>query len=194
MKNMEVHEALRKYNEEGKRFTYTDYAGWDDDNRYELIDGVVHLMSAPSATHQSILVELSRQIANYLIGKSCKVFVAPFDVCINGKGDLDDTVVQPDILVICDNEKIEDKYCNGAPDLTIEILSPSTSRHDRIVKLNKYLQAGVREYWIIDPVDKSVTVHLLENNKYIIHAYDETDTVAIHVLDDCNVALQDIFK
>ena len=191
---MEVHEALRKYNEQGIRFTYSDYASWNDDNRYELIDGVVHLMSAPTATHQGILVELSRQIANYLVGKSCRVFVAPFDVCINGKGDLDDTVVQPDILVICDTSKLNDKYCNGAPDLIIEILSPSSTRHDRIVKLNKYLQAEVREYWIVDPADRSITVHLLENGKYIIYAYDESDIIAISILDDCSIAVQDLFR
>jgi len=191
---MEVHEALRKYNEQGIRFTYSDYASWNDDNRYELIDGVVHLMSAPTATHQGILVELSRQIANYLVGKSCRVFVAPFDVCINGKGDLDDTVVQPDILVICDTSKLNDKYCNGAPDLIIEILSPSSTRHDRIVKLNKYLQAEVREYWIVDPADSSITVHLLENGKYIIYAYDESDIIAISILDDCSIAVQDLFR
>jgi len=191
----EVNEAVRKYNALGKKLTYADYASWDDDNRYELIDGVVHAMSAPNAAHQRVLVELTRQIANYLVGKPCEVFAAPFDICLMGKGDEDDTVVQPDILVICDERKLENgKYCNGAPDLAIEILSPSTASLDRIKKLNKYLQAGVREYWIVDPVDKNVVVNILKNGKYVISKYVETETLPVNILDNCNISLPDVFS
>jgi len=192
--DLEVYEALRKYNQQGKLFTYSDYAGWEDGNRYELIDGVVHLMSAPTADHQRVLIRLARKFADYLDDKTCEVFVAPFDVCLSGKGDNDYTVVQPDILVICDESKIDNRYCNGAPDLVVEILSPSTSRMDRIKKQNKYLQAGVREYWIADPVDKNIVVNVLENGKYVIYAYDETDIISVRVLQDCNITLSDIFK
>ena len=117
----EVNEAARKYDRD-KRYTYADYESWDDENRYELIDGVVYMMSAPSIEHQGILVELSRQLANFLVGKPCRVFVAPCDVCISGLGDEDDSVVQPDIFVVCDESKLDKKYCNGAPDMVIEIL------------------------------------------------------------------------
>ena len=191
---MEVNEAVRKYNALGKKLTYADYASWDDGNRYELIDGVVHAMSAPNATHQRVLLNLARKIADYLDDKPCEVFLAPFDVCLMGKGDEDDTVVQPDVLVICDERKLENgKYCNGAPDLAIEILSPSTASLDRIKKLNKYLQAGVREYWIVDPVDKSIVVNILENSKYVVTEYNGADTAPVFVLDDCNISLPDVF-
>ena len=189
---MKIKETARKY-ERDERFTYADYAGWDDDNRYELIDGKVYLMSAPSVEHQSIIGELFLQLANYLRDKPCKVFVSPLDVCLNAKGDDDDTVVQPDIIVVCDQSILDKKRCNGAPDLVVEIISPSTSRHDRITKLNKYLQAGVREFWIADPDDRGVTVHILENGKYVVSAYEDTDTIPVNVLEGCNIALPEVF-
>ena len=191
---MEVSEAIRKYNPQ-KPYTYADYASWDDDIRCELIDGEIIVMDAPSFEHQGILMELSRQLANFLVGKQCRVFAAPCDVCLNGKGDEDDTVVQPDIVVICDELKLIDKKkCNGAPDMAIEVLSPSTLRYDRIRKLDKYLQTGVREYWIVDPVDKSVDVHILENDKYVITAYQRNEAISVHVLDGCIIELQMVFS
>jgi len=189
---MEVNETAKKY-DQLKQYTYEDYAGWNDDVRYELIDGKAYMMSAPSVTHQSISMELSRQIASFLVGKQCSVFAAPFDVCLFGKGDEDDTVVQPDIVVICDREKLDTKRCNGAPDMIIEITSPSTSRHDRITKLNKYMQAGVREYWVVDTDDKGVAVHILENGKYVISAYEGTETISVNILDECTIILPDVF-
>jgi len=188
----EVNETARKYDRD-KRYTYADYESWDDENRYELIDGIAYMMSAPSMEHQSILVELSRQIANFLVGKPCRVFVAPCDVCISGLGDEDDTVVQPNIFVVCDESKVETKYCNGAPDMVIEILSPSTSKLDLFIKLKKYHKAGVREYWIADPDAKAVNVHILENGRYVINTYGSNETIASTVLDGCSIALSDIF-
>ena len=188
----EVNEAVKKYKPD-ERFTYSDYASWDDDNRYELIDGKAYLMSAPSVAHQSVLMELSRQLANFLVGKKCKVLAAPFDVCLNAKGDDDDTVVQPDIVVICDMSILDKKRCNGAPDMVIEIASPSTSRHDRMKKLNKYLQTGVREYWIVDPEDKGVAVHILENGKYVISAHEGAASIPVSILEGCLITLPDEF-
>ena len=192
---MEVEETARKYEraERPGRYTYADYASWDDENRYELIDGVAFIMSAPSTVHQRILTEMLRQLANFLYGKQCEVFIAPFDVCLNARGDDDDTVVQPDILVICDDSKLDKKRCNGAPDLVIEIVSPSSSRHDRFKKLNKYLYAGVREYWIVDPDDKILTVHVLEDSKYVIGAYGSDDSVPVNVLEGCEINLSEVF-
>ena len=189
---MEVNETARKF-ERNERYTYADYASWDDESRYELIDGKAYLMSSPTVSHQRIIIKMLRQLANFLDGKQCEVFVAPLDVCLNAKGDGDDTVVQPDLIVVCDKSKIEKNRCNGAPDLIIEVTSPSTSRHDRITKLNKYLQAGVREYWIADTDDKAVTVHTLENGRYVISAFEGSETISVNVLDGCKIVLPDVF-
>ena len=191
---MEVKETAKKYNATDGQYTYSEYARWGDEHRYELIDGFAYMMSAPSIEHQRVVLKVSRQLAAFLDGKPCEVFIAPVDVCLNGKGDEDDTVVQSDILVVCDETIIDEKRCNGAPDLIIEISSPSTSSLDRIKKLNKYLQAGVREYWIVDPLDKSVLVFILENGKYVTNAYDDTETISVHVLDGCDITLPDIFQ
>ena len=133
------------------RYTFADVLTWPDDERAELIDGEVILMApAPSRGHQGISVELIRQFANYLEGKKCKAYHAPFDVRLFEKdGDTPedvDTVVEPDITIVRDPSKLDDRGCKGAPDMVVEILSPSTQRHDRLVKLGLYQRAGVREY------------------------------------------------
>ena len=176
-----------------KRYTYADYANWDDDNRYELIDGVVYMMSAPSQAHQETIGELFRQLANFLKGKPCKVFLSPFDVCLNAKGDDDDTVVQPDILVVCNMSKLDGKRCNGAPDMAIEVLSPSSKRHDTLLKFNKYMQTGVREYWIVNPIAKTVRVCLLNDGKYDMQDYSATDTIPVHVLNGFLIDMREVF-
>jgi len=190
---MEVNETARKY-DFPERYTYADYEKWDDDIRYELIDGKAYMMSAPSVEHQRIITKLLRQLANFLDGKPCEVFVSPFDVCLYGKGDNDDTVVQPDILVVCDASKLDKKRLNGTPDMAIEIISPTTSRHDRITKLSRYQRAGVREYWIVDPDYKDVAVHILENGKYVINTYEDTETISVTILDGCEIVLPEIFS
>ena len=188
-----VNEAIRKYDPK-RPYTYADYASWDDDVRCELIDGEIVVMDAPSFDHQSISMELSRQLANFLYGKTCKVLAAPFDVCLFGLGDEDTTVVQPDILVICDESLLIDKKrCNGAPDLVIEILSPSNAKHDRERKLNKYINAGVRECWLVDPVNKNVTVHLNKNKIVSFAFYEGDEVIPVHVLKGCEISLQDVF-
>jgi len=182
-----------KVAEAARSYTYEDYASWDDDKRYELIDGVVYLMSpAPTSEHQLISGELYGQLYNYLKGRPCRVFSAPFDVRLNFDGD-DKTVVQPDILVVCDRSKIVKAGCNGAPDLVIEILSPSSGNRDRLLKFNKYLQAGVREYWIVDPECRVVEVYTLESGRYAISVYGEDDTVDVHVLEGCQIVLPEVF-
>ena len=186
---MHVKEAMLKYG----KYTYADYASWDDEDRCELIDGVVYNMSSPSQAHQRMSMEISGQLWTLLKGKTCEVFPAPFDVCLNGLGDKDETVVQPDIIVVCDKSKLDGKKCNGAPDLVIEILSPSTLSLDKVIKYNKYLQTGVKEYWVIDPVEKTVIVHLLENGKFVTSAYGPTGTIPVSVLDDCTISADDLF-
>ena len=179
-----------------KIYTYADYAEWEleEGERYELLDGVPHMMAVPSIRHQSASVELVYQLRHFLKSKHCELFHAPFDVCLFGLGDQDRNVVQPDILVVCDKKKLEDgKRCNDAPELVIEILSPSTMYHDLFRKLGKYLQAGVREIWMVDPVMKKVYVHLLENNKDDSKEYSKTDIVPVTVLEGCMINLNDVF-
>jgi len=176
-----------------KRYTYADYASWDDENRYELIDGVAYMMSAPSLEHQEVLGNLFALLWTFLRDKPCKVLVSPFDVCLNAKGDDDDTVVQPDVLVICNISKLDGKRCNGAPDMTIEVLSPSSKRHDMLLKFNKYMQTGVREYWIVDPIAKTVRVCLLNDGTYEMQDYSAADAVPMHVLGGLLIDMQDVF-
>ena len=133
-----------------KSYTYEDLLSWDDGDRYELYDGIPVAMASPSDVHQDVLGEIYWQIKSYLRGKQCRVFFAPFDVRLFEKpgdkpGDVD-TVVQPDLMVVCDPDKIDGHGIHGAPDLVVEITSPSTRRYDRLLKLDRYMRAGVREY------------------------------------------------
>ena len=175
------------------RYTYADYASWDTEERYELIDGVPYLMGAPNEQHQDISMSLAYQLYAFLRGKPCKVFHAPFDVCLNAAGDDDTTVVQPDLLVVCDRTKLDGKRCNGAPELAIEILSPSSGGRDGFLKYQKYVRAGVGEYWIVDPETKTVHVHVLHDGKYTGTVYNGGDAVPVQTLEGCVISLADVF-
>jgi len=146
-------------------FSYGDYCRWPDDERWELIDGEAYAMApAPSRLHQEFAVELTRQIANQLRGQTCRVYVAPFDVRLPRGEETDDqvdTVVQPDLAVICDPARLDDRGCRGAPDWIIEILSPASAAHDQIRKRALYERHGVREYWILHPLDRVLTIYRL---------------------------------
>ena len=182
-------EATPKYNN-----TYVDFLGWDEDFRAELHDGEVVLMAPPLTKHQRVSGELFFQIRSYLEGKSCKVFPAPFGVRLFPKKDRsDDTVFEPDIVVICDQEKLDERGCNGPPDFVIEVISSSTARYDRIYKLRKYEKAGVREYWIVDPETKSVQVFTLENGRFLASGYDETEKAPVSIFEGCEIDLQAVF-
>ncbi|HAO22691.1 MAG TPA: Uma2 family endonuclease [Desulfobacteraceae bacterium] len=179
-------------------YTYRDYLNWPDDIRTELIDGVIYDMSAPSRVHQKVLTELSRQIANFLIGKPCEVYVAPFDVRLSEADEADDdilTVVQPDISVICDHGKLDDRGCRGAPDFIAEILSPSTAAHDQITKLSLYEKHAVKEYWIIDPTYKLLIVRILkENGSYGIPLiYEGKGLMRMTVLPELEINLDSVY-
>ncbi|HBF33298.1 TPA: Uma2 family endonuclease [Candidatus Sumerlaeota bacterium] len=149
---------------ENQKYTYADYLTWPEDERWELIDGEPYCMSpAPTPRHQIILVSLVLQVGNFLKGKPCQLFPAPFDVRFVER-DLSDqetlTVVQPDISVICDPQKIDERGCKGAPDFIVEIVSPSSVQRDLIKKTALYEKYGVREYWVIHPVDQILTVYV----------------------------------
>ena len=176
-----------------RRYTYADYCTWNDSERWELINGIPYAMSpARSPTHQRVSGELFGQLRDYLKGKPCEVFHAPLDVRLNAD-DRDDTVVQPDLVVICDHSKIDEKGCTGAPDMIIEVLSPSTARHDRWMKYNLYKSARVQEYWMVDPDTKIVSVNVLTAGEYVGKAYSDTDTAPVTVLPGCTINLSDVF-
>jgi len=187
-----------------KNFTYNDYLNWPDDVRAEIIQGVAYMMGQPSTAHQRVSMELSLLFGNFLKGKKCQVFAAPFGVRLFPKEDkTDDTVVEPDIVVICDSSKIDEQGCNGAPDLVIEILSPSTKRKDITIKLQLYEKAGVREYWIVSPDEKDITVYYFENNsielfgvnKEEIHENDKKPEIApVNVLPGLEIDVKEIFN
>jgi Uma2 family endonuclease len=181
---------------EDRRYTYADYKEWelDEGERYELIDGVPYAMAAPNDPHQAILLEMARQIANFLQGKPCKVRIAPYDVRLFYKEDeSDSTVVQPDLSVICDKRKLGYEGCRGAPDLVIEVLSPSNSSLETVRKFNLYLDAGVREYWIVEPKLKTVQVFTLQNTSYLGTVYNAGDLLPSRVLDGLTVNLSEVF-
>lgn len=151
--------------------TYGEYLTWPDDLRYELIDGVAYCMAPPAPTleHQDFAGEIYRQIANALQGKPCRAFVAPLDVRLPKADEADErvnTVVQPDVLVVCQPGKLDRHGVRGAPDLAVEVLSPSTASHDHLRKRRVYERAGVREYWLVHPTDRIVTVYRLVNGEY----------------------------
>ena len=175
-----------------RKFTYSDYVTWDDDKRYELINGVVYELSSPSAAHQEVSMRLVIKIDTFIDKKNCKAFHAPLDVRLN-YDTFDDTVVQPDILVVCDKSKIDKSGILGAPDLVIEILSLSTASKDCLTKRLLYLKAGVKEYWIVDPFKKTINVMILENNDYSLHEYKKKDKIKSIILKGLNLKVNEIF-
>lgn len=182
----------------GKRYTLADALTWDEQERIELIDGYPIMQASPTRAHQRASASLITQLTNYLEGKKCEAYHAPFTVRpFERDGDYPenvDTVVEPDITVVCDPSKLDDTGCKGAPDLVMEILSPSTSRHDKFVKFNLYQHAGIREYWIVDPTDKSVQVFLLENGYYVAKDFGAAgDHLKVNILADCVIDLSKVF-
>jgi len=176
---------------EKRRYTYADYLEWEGPERYELYDGEAFMMASPSVVHQAILVGLLLDFGNWLQGKSCKVFVAPLDVRLFPKEDRSDrTVVQPDLLVVCDEGKLDKGSVNGSPDLVIEIVSPSNTHSELFRKFNYYLKAGVREYWVVDPESKIVHVHIHENGHYISNTYSDNDRIPVTVLEGLEISLE----
>ena len=177
-----------------RRYTYADYYRWDDGKRYELVDGQAYLMEpAPAWGHQGVSVELEYQIKAYLKGRPERMYHAPFDVRLNADAG-DDTVLQPDIVVFCDSSKLSGTGCIGAPDMVVEILSPYTASRDNVLKFNRYLLAGVREYWIVDPDARSVQACVLNHGGYDVKVFTEADRVPVHILDGCVIDLAEVFE
>jgi Uma2 family endonuclease len=189
-------DAARKITEEERRFTYADYKAWelDEGERFELIEGTAYALAAPNDFHQAILTELVRQMANYLHGKPCKLRPAPYDVRLfYAEDESDDTVVQPDISVICDEKKRGPEGCRGAPDLVVEVLSPSNIAEEMVRKFNLYMKAGVREYWIVEPKSQTVQSFVLENGAYTGTVYDSGAVLPSAIFEGLSISLQDVF-
>ncbi len=185
--------------EKASTYTYSDYLSWPDDERWEIIEGEAYNMSAaPSTRHQLIAGELYRQIANFLSDKPCKVIIAPFDVRLSAE-EADDkvrNVVQPDISIICNMNKIDERGCKGAPDFIAEITSPFTASKDHIRKVALYEKHGVREYWIIHPYDNIIHVRLLEDNGRYgrVEIYEGTGHLAVKTLPGLEIDLDMLFR
>ena len=175
-------------------YTVDDYYAIPADRRVELIDGVIYDMASPSHEHQLISGELSYQLQDFVKknrGK-CRIFTAPFDVQLDGDSR---TMVQPDLLVICDKDRINSHGIYGAPDFVIEILSLSTAVTDVTVKLYKYMRAGVREYWIVDPENRQTFVYRKQDEKVLLETYTFNDSVPVGIWDgNCMIDFPDIAK
>jgi len=182
-----------EYNEE-RRYTYADYLEWEGPERYELFNGEAFMMASPSVTHQALQAGLIAMLDNWLQGKSCKVFGSPLDVRLFPKKDnSDNIIVQPDLLVVCDQKKLGKKSIDGPPDLVIEIMSPSNSHSELFRKFHYYLKAGVREYWVINPELKKVSVHVYEDGHYISTSYEDNDRIPVSILPGLEISLEDLW-
>lgn len=186
--------------QEGKKYTYADYLTWPEGERWEIIEGVPYLQAAPTWQHQAISVELASQFNAYLKGKPCRVFAAPFDLCVpefdESDEEISNIISQPDIVVVCDESKLRKTGYFGVPALIIEISSPSTARNDKLVKFNKFEKAGVKEYWIVEPDTKLISVFVLQdNNRYgRPELYTETDNVEVSIFTDLIIDLSTVFN
>ncbi|MFA7466689.1 MAG: Uma2 family endonuclease [Desulfotomaculaceae bacterium] len=185
-----------------QQFSYQNYLNFSDDQKYEIIEGSLFAMTpAPSIQHQRVLRRIFLSLANYLEGEECEVFTSPVDVLLqNGEGLIEDVnnIVQPDIFVVCEQSKLKEKHCLGAPDFIVEIASPANASLDYVKKLNLYEKYKVREYWIVNYVKKNVLVYRLrENGEYDTpETYDdiEKDRINVGIFKGLTVNLRDFFQ
>lgn len=178
-----------------KQGTYTldDYYKIPDERRVELIDGVIYDMAAPTSAHQLIAGVIFAKLFNYVTQKKgkCLPMISPLDVQL----DCDNrTMIQPDVIIVCDRDKVINRCVYGAPDFVVEILSPSSRSRDGVIKLHKYMNAGVREYWLIDPDKLKVIVYNFEHGDYpVIYGFDSKIPVSVWD-NDCVIDFQDVYE
>lgn len=181
-----------------KVYTYADYLLWRIEERLELIKGKVFKMSpAPSRQHQETLRRVNRYFDNYFLETSCSVFFAPFDVRLPKNSKENEqiyTVVQPDLCVVCDADKLDDKGCIGAPDLVVEILSPGNSKKELKTKFSLYEESGVKEYWIIHPEEEVIFIYVLKDGKYQSLPPLVDDFASSSIFPNLRVHTNDIFS
>ena len=173
-----------------KSYTWSDYQGWHDDQRWEIIHGEAYLMSpGPTSRHQWVSMGLSRQMSALFLKKSCRLFAAPMDVVLS-----EQDVVQPDLLVVCDAARIKRTHVEGAPALVVEILSDSSISRDRLLKLGLYARHEVPEYWIVTPWPSLVEVYRLEAGHYVVHGvFGKADKLISPAFPDLDLILADVF-
>jgi Uma2 family endonuclease len=187
---------------QSRRYTYADYLSWDNDVRCELIDGFVYALSAPRLKHAEITMNLASLVKWFIKRRKgkCKIFHAPFDVRLSLDGETADdkiyTVVQPDICVVCDLSKLDERGCLGAPDLIVEVLSPSTSKRDLNDKFQLYEATGVREYWVVHPNDKTLNIFIRQENGLYDEGkvYEKTGKVPVHIFEELEIDLEELFE
>jgi len=182
-------------------YTYEDYVSWDDGERYELINGYVYMLAAPTTQHQRISGYLQYCLYEYLKGKTCEVFAAPFDVRLFEASEekkkkflriyRKEVVVQPDLSIVCDPDQLDEKGCNGAPAMVVEILSPSNKHYQE--KVNAYMSAGIQEIWIADPGLQTVFLYLRRGTDYIISTYEPSETLISPTFPGLEIPLRGIF-
>ena len=185
--------AVKKLPPQKEYYTYSDYRSWETDVRYELMNGVAYALASPSPKHQRIIGKLYTQFDKHLNGKKCEVFLSPLDVRLN-YDTKDDTVVQPDLFIVCDKNKIDNKGCKGVPDLMIEVLSQSNRSWDLLMKYNRYLKAGVPEYWVVDPDARLVHVFILKDENYIAKNYGDDAVITSTILPECKIDMTQVFE
>ncbi|GLR17865.1 Uma2 family endonuclease [Portibacter lacus] len=190
-----VDEPLTLYKE---NYTYADYLKFEFEEMVELIRGKIFKMSpAPSSNHQRISRNLTREVDHLFKRSKCELFIAPFDVILpveNKKRNQSNTVVQPDLCIICDASKIEKAGCFGAPDLVIEILSPNTSKKDLEYKYSVYEESCVQEYWTVMPEVEAVVIYVIENGRYQkFKAFGKEDVLYSSIFPELKVKLEDVF-
>lgn len=196
-----VHEESRKY-KSTKKISYEDYMALvnSSDQRYELINGEIYLLASPGFNHQVVTNEISVHFYNYFKGKPCRSLTAPLDVRLFGyatKFEEDPNVVQPDVLVICDEDKVnEDSKYEGIPTLVVEVLSPPTKGKDMVTKLSLYMKSGVSEYWIVDLHSKSIIQYSFSQERDIdsLRTFWEGDTIKSTVFEGLEIPLREVFS
>lgn len=178
-----------------RKHTVQEIYDLPEDVRMELIDGILYDMAAPSSRHQRIVFQLGRKLADFLDARKggCEVFVAPFAVFVN---DDEYTYVEPDIVVVCDRDKVEDDGCHGAPDLVVEVVSESSRTRDYLTKLRIYDRAGVREYWIVEPDSGRVITYLFseDEDKQKVAEFSADDTLTSWLYPDLRIDMKEIVQ
>lgn len=183
-----------------KTYTYDDYLSWEEDVQCEVINGeIINMTPSPTPKHQDIVDELTAEFKMYLRNKECSAFSSPIDVCLfankqTKKNEIKDWV-QPDLIVICDQNKIGEKKITGAPDIVVEVLSPSTGKIDRLIKFNSYEKAGVKEYWIVDPYNQTLEVYILKEGTFNRNGiFSKEDQIKTNIIEGLEIDLSIIFK
>jgi Uma2 family endonuclease len=182
-----------------KTYSYADYLKWEFDERLELIKGKIFKMTpAPNRSHQEVSINLTNKLFNFLNNNKCKVYTAPFDVRLPKKSISDKevyNVLQPDICVICDLTKLDDRGCIGAPDIVVEILSPGNSKKEMSNKYEVYQESGVKEYWIISPIEKTLVNYILHPDGlfYATRPFIEDDFFTTAILPGFEIKMAEIF-